>query len=76
VCVLEGVQLIGKEQKILSNIHKENCNRDQKKSIAKAARELQDSANGAVHSLEWLNMDGLLQFRGKIYVPWNLDLHR
>jgi len=26
--------------------------------------------------LEWLNIDGLLQFQGKIYVPQSLDLHR
>jgi len=26
--------------------------------------------------LEWSNIDGLLRFRGKIYVPWSLDLCR
>jgi len=29
-----------------------------------------------VHSIEWSNVDSLLQFQGKIYVPWNLELHR
>jgi len=37
VCALEGVELIGVKQKILSNICKGNQNRDQEKPIAKAA---------------------------------------
>jgi len=73
---LEEVELTGVEQKILSDIRKRNRNGDQEEPIAKAARELQSSANEAVHSLEWLNVDGLLRFRGKIYVPRSLDLRR
>ena len=60
----------------MSDICKGNQNGDQKEPIAKAARELQSSTNEAVHSLEWSNIDGLLQFRGKIYIPQSLDLHR
>jgi len=37
-----------------------NRNRDQKEPIAKAAQELQCSANGTVYSSEWSNIDGLL----------------
>jgi len=70
VRALKGVELTREEQRILSNICKENHNGDQEESIVKAARELQGSANGAVYSLEWLNINGLLQFQGKIYVPW------
>jgi len=62
VRALEGVELAGIEQKILSDIHKGNRNGDQEEPIAKAARELQSSANGTVHSSEWSNIDGLLQF--------------
>jgi len=69
VHALEGVELTGVEQKILSDICKGNRNGDQEEPIAKAARELRNSANGTVHSLEWSNIDGLLQFREKIYVP-------
>jgi len=46
------VELTGIEQKILSDIHKENRNKDQEKLIAKAARELWGSTNRAVHFLE------------------------
>jgi len=62
VCALEEVELTGIEQKILSDICKGNQNRDQKEPIAKAARELRSSTNKAVHSSEWSNIDGLLQF--------------
>jgi len=76
VRALEGVELTGVEQKILSNICKGNQNGDQEEPIAKAARKLCRSANGTVHSLEWSNIDGLLRFRGKIYIPQSPDLHR
>jgi len=76
VCALEGVELTGVEQKILSDICKRNRNGDQEEPIAKAAREFWSSANEAVHSSEWSNIDGLLQFQGKIYVPWSPDLRR
>jgi len=62
VRALEGVKLTGIEQKILSNICKGNRNGDQEEPIAKAARELRNSANEAVHSSEWSNIDGLLWF--------------
>ena len=73
---LEGVELIGMEQKILSDICKGNQNGDQEKPIAKAVRELRRSANGTVHFSEWLNIDGLLWFQGKIYIPQSPDLRR
>ena len=77
VCTLEGVELAGIEQKILSDIRKGNQNGDQEEPIAKAAaQELRSSANGMVHSSEWLNIDGLLRFQGKIYIPRSPDLRR
>jgi len=44
--------------------------------VAKAARELRQTSGKTVHSAEWLEDDGVLQFRGKIYVPWDADLQR
>jgi len=76
VCTLEKVEPAGIEQKILSDIRKGNRNGDQEEPIAKAARKLRSSANGTVHSSEWSNIDGLLWFRGKIYIPQSPDLRR
>ena len=42
--------------------------------MAKAVRELWQVLGKMVHSVEWLEDKGLLQFRGKIYVPQNADL--
>jgi len=69
VHALEGVELTDIEQKILSDICKGNWNGDQGEPITKAAQELWSSTNEAVHSSEWSNIDGLLQFQEKIYIP-------
>jgi len=76
VRALEGVELTGIEQKILSNIRKGNRNGDQEEPIAKIARELQSSINETVYFSEWSNIDGLFRFREKIYVLRSPDLHR
>jgi len=44
--------------------------------VAKAARELQGSSACSVKSAEWSLSDGLLYFRGKIYVLDTSDLRR
>ena len=44
--------------------------------MAKAARELQQASSKTVHFVEWSEDEGVLQFRGKIYVPQNTDLRR
>ena len=44
--------------------------------MAKAAKELRQASSKTVHSVEWLEDEGLLHFRGKIYIPQNLDLRR
>jgi transposase InsO family protein len=47
----------------------------QEESVAKAARELRkDKGRGAIKSAEWSESDGLLMFRGEIYVPNDRDL--
>jgi len=44
--------------------------------VAKAVRELQQAASKTVCSAEWSEEEGLLWFRGKIYVPQNANLRR
>jgi len=73
---LEGVQLEGLERYILREIHRGNQKGDQEEPVAKAAREFQQASSKTVCSAEWSEDEELLQFRGKIYVPWNADLQR
>jgi len=47
---------------------------EQEEPVAKAARELRQASGKTVRSAEWSEGDGVLQFRGKIYVPRNADL--
>jgi len=71
---LEGVQMEGLERDILREIRQGNQRGDQEEPVAKVARELRQAASKMVCSAKWLEEEGLLQFRGKIYVPWNMDL--
>jgi len=61
---------------MLREIHQGNQKGDQEELIAKAARELQQTSSKTVCSAEWSEDDGVLRFRGKIYIPRNLDLQR
>jgi len=66
----------GPEKNILKEIRQGNQRGDQKEPVAKAARELWQAMSKMVRSTEWSEQEGLLQFRGKIYVPQNTDLQR
>jgi len=74
ICTLKEVQMEGPEKDILKEICQGNQRGDQEEPVAKAARELQQAASKMVCSVEWSEEEGLLQFRGKIYVPRNADL--
>jgi len=76
IWALGEIQLEGPEKDILREICQGNQIGDQKEPVARAARELQQASSKMVRSAEWLEEEGLLQFRGKIYVPWNVDLWR
>jgi transposase InsO family protein len=73
---LEGVAVTGEEQTLLKDIRKFNKEGRQEEAIAKAAKALQTSSSRYMHSSEWSEMDGLLLFRGKVYVPKDPDLRR
>ena len=73
---LEGVQLEELERDILREIRQGNQKGDQEEPVAKAAREPWQASDKTVRSTEWSEDDGVLWFRGKIYVPWNVDLRR
>jgi len=61
---------------MLREIRQGNQRGEQEEPVAKAARELRQASSKMVRSVEWSEEDGVLWFRGKIYVPRNLDLRR
>ena len=69
VRALEGLHLEGLERDMLREIRQGNQRGEQKEPVAKAARELRQASSKMVRSAEWSEEDGVLQFRGKIYVP-------
>jgi hypothetical protein len=74
---LASMRLEGKERNILQEVRRSLKVDVQEESVAKAARELlKDKSRGTIKSAEWSESDGLLMFRGKIYVPKDRDLRR
>jgi len=73
---LEGIQSEGPEKNILREIHQGNQKGDQEEPVAKAVRELWQASGKTVHFAEWSEDDGVLRFRGKIYILRNADLRR
>jgi len=74
---LEGLEAAGEERGILKDIQKGMCDGEKEEPVARAARELQGSSACSVKSAEWSLTNGLLYFRGKIYIPDTSDLcHR
>jgi len=76
VQALEGLHLEGPERDMLREIRQGNQRGEQEEPVAKAARELWQASSKIVCSAEWSEEDGVLRFRGKIYVPQNSDLRR
>jgi hypothetical protein len=74
---LAGIRLEGDEHNILREVRCSLRDDVQEESVVKAARELRkDKGRGTVKSAEWSESDGLLMFRGKIYVPKDRELRR
>ena len=70
VHALSGLDIVGEERNILQNIRHSLCDNDLEESVTKAAQELhRDCGRSTVRSAEWSELDGLLMFCGRIYVP-------
>ena len=61
--------MLGDIQKVMRDGEKED-------SVVKAVEELRKGKTKSVRSAEWKESEGLLQFRGKIYVPPDPELRR
>jgi hypothetical protein len=73
---LEGVEVVGEERDILRDVRIATRDGEPEEAIAKAVKELKATRSRTVHSAEWTSVNGVLHFRGKIYVPDLLDLRR
>jgi len=73
---LEGLEFTGPEQDILQDI-RQGTKQPKEEPVARAAQELRKSSTHSLRSAEWLEHDGLLYYRGCIYVPNTSNLrHR
>ena len=72
---LEGLEVAGSELDILRDICK-GMKQPDEEPIAKVVQQLCKSATRSVRLAEWSQRDGLLYFRGRIYVPPTSDLRR
>jgi len=61
----------GHEESILTKIRK---SKDLDESVVKAVKELKKSSTKQLQSEEWSEEQGLVLFRGKVYVPKNIKL--
>ena len=75
IWALEGLQMTGEEKDILREIRCGMEPEDQEEVVVKAVKELKKSAAKSVRSSEWSMENGLLYYRGKIYIP-RPKLHR
>ena len=69
VRALEGLQVAGEEKDILKEIRRVMDTGDQEEVVIKAIKELKQSRAKSVRTSEWSMDNGLLYYRGKIYVP-------
>lgn len=67
------VLISGEEGSTLREIRQST---DYDEAVVKAVKELRESSASGIRSLEWSEEDGLVLFRGKVYVPRNKDLRR
>src|ERR1700761_2511297 len=69
VRALEGIQVTGEEKDILREIQRGMEDQDQEEVVVKAVKELKKSLTKSMKSSEWTMGNGLLYYRGKIYIP-------
>jgi len=75
VHALEGLQFTRPEQDILRDI-RQGTKQPKEEPVTRAAQELWKSSTRSLRSAEWLERNGLLYYRGCIYVPNTSDLRR
>ena len=70
---LSGFSIHGDERSILDAI---KTGKDNDEFVVKAVQELKKGKGRSLRAAEWAVEDGLIYFRGKVYVPRDSDLRR
>jgi hypothetical protein len=73
---LEGVQAEGEEREILKEIRRRNLVPEEEDVVVTAVKALKGVSGRGMVSAEWREDQGVLYFRGRIYVPKNAELRR
>ena len=76
VAALSGLAVAGDEVEIVDDIKSAIRESELDEPAARAVKELKKGRTRSVRSAEWDQRDGLLFFRGKVYVPPSKELRR
>ena len=76
VRAVEGVELVGQDQELLKLIRRESKGEDLEDMVNRAVKALWSTSAKSIRSSEWSEENGILYFRGRIYVPPTADIRR
>jgi hypothetical protein len=76
VRALEGTEVEGEERELLKAIRRETQNGELEDIVGKAVKALKSLSAKSIRSSKWSEVEGILHFRGKIYVPPSGDICR
>jgi hypothetical protein len=76
VRTMEGLTLVGEEHGILREVKKGFGEAWLEDEVPGAVRKLRESGGRSLVSAEWAETEGVLTFRGKVYVPDVRDLRQ
>jgi len=70
----EGLEVAGEECDLLKLIQRETKSEELEDTVKQAVKALKSTSARSIHSSEWSEAEGVLYFRGKIYVPPTADI--
>jgi hypothetical protein len=73
---MEGLEVVGEERELLKLIRKGVAEAELEDTVSQAVKTLKSMPGKSVHSSEWSEANGLVYYRGKIYVPPTADIRR
>jgi hypothetical protein len=76
VRALEELEVVGQERDLLQLIRRETKGEELEDTVKQAVKALKSTSTRSICSSEWTEADGVLYFRGKIYVPPTADIRR